>query len=206
MPRSLPFGPLTICYDETVLEPRPWTFAQSQWAAQLLADLPPGPVLELCCGAGQIGLAAAALAGREVTLVDASPEACTFSRRNARTAGLEGSVTVRHGLMDQVLGADERFALVLADPPYLPSASTGLFPADPRHAVDGGDDGLRLARTCLEVAARHTDPGAPVLLQLRDLEQAQAFAEELHEGHPLTHAETRVLNPRGAVLHLRRTG
>ena len=206
MRRALAFGPLTISYDETVLEPRPWTFAQSAWAAYLLGGTPRGPVLELCCGAGQIGLATARLAHRDLVLVDASVDACKFSQLNADAAGLEGSTDVRHGLMDEVLDDDERFALVLADPPYLPSHSTGLFPDDPPHAVDGGSDGLALARTCLDVAARHTDPGAPVLLQLRDPAQAEALADELHDSHPLAHVETRVLDPRGAVLLLHRTG
>lgn len=205
MRRALAFGPLTISYDETVLEPRPWTFAQSEWAASLLHEAQPGAVVELCCGAGQIGLAAAALSGRDLVLVDASAEACELSRLNADAAGLEGSTDVRHGLMDEVLDEPDRFALVLADPPYLPSHSTGLFPDDPEHAVDGGRDGLALARTCLDVAARHTEVGAPVLLQLRDLAQADALAGELHDSHPLAHVETRVLDPRGAVLLLRRT-
>lgn len=203
--RTLAFGPLTISYDETVLEPRPWTVAQSEWAAQLLQQLPPGRLLELCCGAGQIGLAASALSGRDVVLVDSSMDACKLSQLNADAAGLEGSTEVRHGSMDEVLDDDERFALVLADPPYLPTGSTGLFPDDPEHAVDGGHDGLALARLSLDVAARHSDPGTPVLLQLRDLAQAQAMADELHDSHPLAHVETRVLDPRGAVLLLRRT-
>ncbi len=205
MPATIGFGPLTIAYDHTVLEPRPWTFAQAAWAADLLRGAQPGPVVELCSGAGQIGLAVAALSGRHVTLVDASADACRFARQNAEAAGLHHAVEVRHGPMDEVLAGHERFALVLADPPYLPSASTGLFPDDPEHAVDGGPDGLALARTCLDVAARHTAPGAPVLLQLRDLAQAEALAGELDDGHPLAHVETRVLDPRGAVLQLRRT-
>jgi methylase of polypeptide subunit release factors len=204
-PRTIAFGPLTISYDETVLKPRPWTFGQSDWAVDLLREAPPGPVLELCCGAGHIGLAVGALTGRDVVLVDASARACKFAQHNAVLAGLEGATDVRHALVDAALDHHERFALVLADPPYLPSASTGAFPDDPRHAVDGGADGLSLARLCMDVAARHTEPEAPVLLQLRDLPQARELAEELRDSHPLTHVESRELDVRGAVLHLRRT-
>mgnify|MGYP006200852771 CR=1 FL=1 len=93
--RTLSFGPLRIAYDDRVLEPRPWTFAQSQWAAEILRDTPPGPILELCSGAGQIGLAAALLTGRDVVLVDASEAACEISVRNAADAGLGGRVEVR---------------------------------------------------------------------------------------------------------------
>ncbi|MEN3273049.1 MAG: hypothetical protein V7636_1810, partial [Actinomycetota bacterium] len=58
------FGGLEIAFDDGVLTPRPWTIEQSQWAIELLHALPDGPVLELCCGAGQIGLVVAHATGR----------------------------------------------------------------------------------------------------------------------------------------------
>ena len=58
--------------------------------------------------------------------------------------------------MDEVLAPDERFALVIADPPWVPRAETGRFPEDPLLAIDGGDDGLDLARACW--AARRPAP------------------------------------------------
>lgn len=205
--RTLPFGPLHVAYDDRVLEPRPWTLAQSQWAADLLGSGPPGRILELCSGAGHIGLAAAALSGREVVLVDASEAACELSARNAAEAGLADRVEVRHGRMDEVVGTDERFALVLADPPYIPSADTATFPQDPLTAIDGGADGLELARLCLRVAAEHLDAGREVLLQLRDLMQAEQLATELREGPAtaLEYVDARVVEDRGALLRLRRT-
>lgn len=205
--RTLSFGPLRIAYDDRVLEPRPWTFAQSEWAAELLEGTPPGAILELCSGAGQIGLAAAVLSGREVVLVDASEAACEISVRNAADAGLGGRVEVRHGPMDAVLRPEERFALVLADPPYIPTTDTGTFPEDPLGAIDGGDDGLDLARLCLSVAAAHLAAGREVLLQLRDLTQAEQLAAELRDGPgvPLEHVDARVVEGRGALLRLRRT-
>jgi release factor glutamine methyltransferase len=178
MTRTLEFGPLRIAYDDRVLEPRPWTLAQSRWAADLLEEAPAGPILELCSGAGQIGLAAALLTGRDVVLVDASEAACEISVRNAADAGLGGRVEVRHGPMDAVLREDERFALVLADPPYIPSADTGRWPEDPLPAIDGGDDGLTVARLCLSVAGRHVAPAGAVVLQLRDASQAELLTPD----------------------------
>ena len=57
-PQSVDFEGLRIEYDEHVLAPRPWTAAQSRWAAELIRVAPPGPVLEVCSGAGHIGLLA----------------------------------------------------------------------------------------------------------------------------------------------------
>ena len=50
--------------------------------------------------------------------------------------------------MDVVLDPHERFAVVIADPPWVPRADTGRYPEDPVLAIDGGDDGLDLARAC----------------------------------------------------------
>ncbi len=202
---TVSFGPLRIEYDERVLEPREWTLRQSEWAAALLADAPAGALLELCTGAGQIGLAAAALSGRDAVLVDACEVACTFARENASAAGLAARTDVRHAPMTEALGGHERFALVLADPPYIPSAGTSTFPEDPLSAIDGGDDGLRLARMCLDVAARHLEPAGPLLLQLRDEEQAVRLAEEATAGSCFEALETRTFDGRGTVLRLART-
>ena len=77
------FEGLRIEYDDRVLAPRPWTAAQSRWAAELIRMAPPGPVLELCSGAGHIGLLAVTLAPRSLVCVDADAAACRYLRRNA---------------------------------------------------------------------------------------------------------------------------
>jgi methylase of polypeptide subunit release factors len=170
------FGSLEISYDEEILRPRPWTAQQSRWAAELLATAPAGPVLELCAGAGQIGLLTVSLRPRALVCVDSSARACAHARRNAAAAGLADLVEVRQQRLEDAAGPGERFALVLADPPWVPSAEIGRFPDDPPQAIDGGPDGLDLARTCLRVAAGHLLPGAPVLLQLGGRAQVPALA------------------------------
>jgi len=177
------FHGLTIAYDDTVLTPRPWTGQQSRWAADLLATAPDGPVLELCAGAGQIGLLALAYAGaaghpRHLVAVDASAAACGFARRNADAAGLGEHVEVRHGRLEEALAPQERFALVIADPPWVPSTDTGQFPDDPLTAIDGGPDGLDLARACVRTAADHLLPGAAVVLQLGHRDQVDRLDAE----------------------------
>ncbi|GAB2474464.1 class I SAM-dependent methyltransferase [Jatrophihabitans fulvus] len=170
------FGPLTLAYDERVLEPRPWTLLQSEWAAELAGGAGAGPLLELCAGAGHIGLAAAVLSGRELVQVEVSPVAARFARTNASAAGMAERVRVREASLFDALHPDERFPLVIADPPYLPSREVAQWPADPVLAIDGGPDGLDVVRTCLRVAADHTAPGAPLLLQVAGDRQVEALA------------------------------
>lgn len=172
------FGSLEISFDDKVLRPRPWTIQQSHWAAEMLATGPDGPVLELCAGAGQIGLLAISLQPRPLVCVDSSTSACELARNNADAAGLADLVDVREGDLEEVLRADERFAVVIADPPWVRSADVGRFPEDPPPSIDGGPDGLDGARACLRVAVRHLLPGGAVVLQLGDRGQAEALAAE----------------------------
>lgn len=180
-PETMGFGPLRISFDGRVLRPRPWTAAQSEWAAEILADAPAGPVLELCAGAGQIGLLAVAGSDRPLVCVDVNPVACDYARANAQAAGLAGRVEVREGSMDDVLRDGERFALVIADPPWVRRDEIDRFPEDPVIAIDGGADGMALARLCIDTARPHLLRGAGVLLQLGTVEQVDVLRERLRE-------------------------
>lgn len=170
------FGDLRIRYDDRVLEPRPWTAAQSRWAAELLRGAPPGPVLELCAGAGQIGLLAMAGTDRRLVCVDACPAACDYARQNAARAGLGDRVEVREGRMQDLLAEGELFSLVVADPPWVRRADVGRYPEDPRTAIDGGLDGMDVAQACVDVAWQHIVPGGTLLLQLGTVGQVDLLS------------------------------
>ena len=174
---TVAFGPLTIAFDdERLLVPRPWTIEQSRWAVEVATSLPDGPVLELCCGAGQIGLVVAVETGRRLVQVDDLPEACAYARHNAAIAGVE--VDVRCARVEDAIVDDERgrFPLILADPPYVPSDRTGEHAGDPQHTIDGGGDGLDVARRCLAVARRAVAPDGIVILQTGGAVQAETLA------------------------------
>ena len=197
---SVRFGTVTIEYDDRVLRPRSWTELQSRWAAELLADAPAGPVLELCSGAGHIGLLAAALSGRRLVAVDLNPAAVYFTRLNAEGAGLTPRVEVREGRLEEQVGADETFALAVADPPWVTSAEIGRYPEDPRLAIDGGDDGLAVARACVAACTGHVADGGSLLLQLGTHAQAERIVSEA-TGAGWVGGERRA-GPRGVVQQL----
>lgn len=204
---TIRFGGLDVAYDHRVLRPRPWTAAQSHWAAGLLAHAPAGPVLELCAGAGHIGLLAVAGTDRRLVAVDANPTACAFARRNAEAAGLADRVEVRHAVLEDALAPDERFPVILADPPWVPTQRTGDHPEDPVFAIDGGRDGLGVALRCLQVAREHLHPDGVLLLQLGTLAQADEVERRLRDGATgLLVVEVRRPHPTGVVVCVRRTG
>lgn len=200
----LPFGPVTVGFDERVLRPRPWTLAQSEWAAELARDLPPGPLLELGCGVGHIGQAAAVLSGRDLVQVDDLPAACEWARANAKRAELGERVEVRCGSFEAVLRPGERYPLAIADPPYVPTAEVSAFPEDPPEAIDGGPDGLEAAESFVVASLGHLALEGVVLVQLWRPEQADALVARLgrREGPPPALREVRTVGSEGALVLL----
>jgi methylase of polypeptide subunit release factors len=172
----MPFGELTIAFDDKVLRPREWTTAQSQWAAELLTESPEGPVLELCAGVGQIGLLAVVRQPRRLVMVDSNPRACELARRNVEAAEPLCEVEVREAALEEAVGPDEQFVGVIADPPWVPRADVERFPEDPTSAIDGGPQGLDVARACIEVAHDHLVDGGWLLIQLGNTRQAEELA------------------------------
>lgn len=198
------FGPVEVEFDERVLTPRPWTLVQSEWAAESAAQCPPGPLLELCAGAGHIGLAAAVLSGRRLVQVEADPVAAGYARANAARAGRADLVDVRTEPMATALRPGERFPVMLADPPYLRSTDTARWPADPLTAIDGGPDGLAVIRSALAVASAHLLSGGQLLLQVAGPRQAVEVSALLPRAGLVRRALRAVDAERAVLLAVRR--
>jgi len=195
--RATRFGSLVITYDDQVLAPRDWTAWQSLWAAEIAAKAPAGRILELCAGAGQIGLLAIAHCDRDLVAVDLSSEACRFAELNADAASLGHRVEVRNRPLESACVPGESFPVIIADPPWVPAADTGRFPEDPLSAIDGGADGLDVARACLVVIDARLQPGGSALLQVGSTEQVDLLRADL--AADLRVAEVRTEVHRGAV-------
>jgi methylase of polypeptide subunit release factors len=198
------FGPVHVEYDDGVLTPRPWTLVQSARAAQRLARLPDGPVLEVHCGAGHIGQATAAWSGRHLVQLDDSRTCCDWAARNAHRNGLPASIVCAD--VDAAPLASDSCALVLADPPYVPARETLRYPEDPRHAIDGGEDGLDGVRRCLPTAERVLCRGGLLVLQVRGPRQAAAVSSLTTTAHPsLEVADVVVVSAQRAIVELVRS-
>ena len=104
-------------------------------------------VLELCSGSGAISIAAADRA-RTVTGVDLSPRAVAFAEFNRALNAPDRAVEFRQGSLYEPLEEGRRFDLIVVNPPfeYVPEGETYFLHSD------GGADGLRVARACLEGA------------------------------------------------------
>ena len=186
------FGGLSIHWDHRVLRPRLWTVEQALWAAKVGRELPAGPVLELFCGAGHIGLLAASRLGRDVVQVDTNPAAVEFARRNAAEAGVRADVRERP--VAAALEPDELFPLVIADPPWVAHERVDNFPDDPPAAIDGGSDGTEKIALAVAVGTRHLHPDGHLFVQVGDAGQAEVVRDLVDRAGP---------GPARAVLEVR---
>ena len=111
--------------------------------------------------------------------------------------------TSAEGRIDDVLAPDERFDLVIADPPWVSRDETGRFPDDPLIAIDGGSDGLDVVWSCLRAGEQHLVPGGSVVLQLGSVEQVHRVHDHLRStGSGLMVESSRFFGARGALVRL----
>lgn len=85
-------------------------------------------VLDLGSGIGSVGMIAAwRLPGATFVTIEAQEESVRLAQKSAAYNGLEERYEIRHGDFRQgfLLGAEERFDLVLGSPPYFPPG-TGI--------------------------------------------------------------------------------
>ena len=144
------FYGLTLSLSAATLEPRPDTEtlidAVLPLAEGIVAAKGSCSIVDLGVGTGAIGLAlVASCPGARCLGVDISAEAVATALENARRLGLGDRYTAVTG--DWLEGIDERFDLIVSNPPYIPTPDlVGLEREvrehDPLRALDGGADGL----------------------------------------------------------------
>jgi len=125
-------------------------------------------VLDLGTGSGAIALSIAhARPDIEVTAVDASPEALGVAQENARSLNV-GNVRLFRSDWFSAL-ADERFDLIVSNPPYIADGDAHLAQGDlrfePRAALASGADGLDDIRRIIADAKEHLNAGGWLLFE-----------------------------------------
>ncbi|TDE57016.1 putative protein N(5)-glutamine methyltransferase [Nonomuraea mesophila] len=181
------FCGLRVFVEPGVFVPRPRTEFLVRRAVALAraAGGPPPVILDLCCGTGAMAAAVAAAvvkelgaggAGAEVHAADLDPAAVRCARRN-----LPGAHVHQGDLFEPLPSSLRgRVGLLIASPPYVPSESIRLLPPEARRheplmALDGGGDGLDVARRVIAEAPRWLAPGGHLLVETGE-RQAEATA------------------------------
>jgi SAM-dependent methyltransferase len=124
--------------------------ADSYALARCTVRRPIGSALDLCTGSGIQALLAAAHAQR-VLAVDINPRAARCTRFNAQALGITNLEVAVGDLFEPVGG--ERFDLITANPPFVPS------PLDTLRFRDGGRSGEDIQKRIVAALPHHLAPG-----------------------------------------------
>lgn len=137
---------------EGVLIPRPETELLVECAIRELPVDRKISVIDLCAGTGCVGISIAArFPNACVYMVEKSQSALTYLERNISRHNLGNTAAVAGDLFDGYLSFRlPEPAMILANPPYIPSAQIPRLQKEvlfePSEALDGGNDGLKYYR------------------------------------------------------------
>ena len=173
------------------LIPRPETETLVELVLAFIRDRFVGsPVTVADIGTGS-GIIAVSLAyecpNATTTATDTEPEALTLARRNAERHGVADRVTfvhtdlfpAHHGVSKGERPDGGMFDVIAANLPYVTTADWEALPPEirehePRSALDGGPDGLRVVGRLLAAAPAHLRPGGALFEEIGDQHGAKA--------------------------------
>jgi ribosomal protein L3 glutamine methyltransferase len=144
-------------------------------------------VLDLCTGSGCLAIMAADLfSSAQVDAVDASAEALQVAARNVSDYHFDDRITlIKSDLFTAV--TNKRYDVILCNPPYVTDAAMAKLPKEythePKVALAGGPDGLKLVKTIVRQARGHMKRGSVLIVEVGD---GRAAAEKAFGDLPLT--------------------
>jgi release factor glutamine methyltransferase len=169
------FHGLRLAVAPDALIPRPETEGLVEWAVELVQAGAATMAADVGTGSGAIACALATrFTGLTVLAIDCSPAALAVAADNVRAQGLRDRVRLLAGdLVDPLVAEGVTVDLLVANLPYLPSATLGASPGnvaqwEPRVALDGGPDGLVAIRRLVTTAPGVLAPGAALLMEIGD--------------------------------------
>lgn len=191
-----------------VLIPRPDT---ETLVAAVLPVIDAGSrVLDIGTGSGAVALAIAAeKPDAEVTATDVDPQCIALCRRNAQRLGIE----LRLHVADCFDGLDERFDVIVSNPPYVaaddPHLQRGDLRFEPHLALEGGPDGLRFLTRLVAEAPLHLHIGGWLAVEhgcaqdaaVRHLFRQHGF-DRVSTHQDIEHRPRATVGRLGVALHL----
>ncbi len=179
--------------NEQVMVPRQDTETLVEWILEDQTDKDK-KILDLCTGSGCIAISLAKRGGYyDVTATDISAEALEVAVANAQSLIPDRDIirwdipdlpfpgereesddprfVLKKGDLFKALREDERFDVLVCNPPYIPTAVIrDLEPEvrnyEPLIALDGSEDGLEFYRRIAGEAGDHLNPGACIYLEI----------------------------------------
>ena len=173
----------------SVMAPTPETESLCEAAIKFLRNstIEKPRILDVGTGSGVIAVTMASeIQDASVTALDISEEALDVARRNARDLEVKDRVDFRQSDFFTALDANERFDLILSNPPYItedeyPTLQKEVL-EDPKIAMVGGKDGLDPIRTIVKEAPECLAKNGRIMFEI-GFGQVEGVAK-LTEGDP----------------------
>ena len=153
--------------------PRPETELLVELAIEVAQENPSAQALHIAdvgtgCGAIAVALAIA-LPEAKIAAIDSSAEALALAKRNARRHSVDRRIRFISG--DLLKTLNERVNVIVANLPYVTTADWKALPPEirehePRLALDGGEDGLRVIERLLQQAPGRLTPSGVLLAEI----------------------------------------
>jgi release factor glutamine methyltransferase len=172
-PSAAFYEDLWVIVDDGVYEPADDTF---MLCAHL--NITPGErILEIGTGCGLVAILAAK-AGAHVVATDLSELAVQNARKNVAFHKCESLVEIRQGDLFAPIHPDEKFSLLVFNPPYLPGTKQ-----DPGYdsAWSGGPKGHEVTERFLSQGINHLQATSRVLLIQSSLSKPEYIQNRLEE-------------------------
>jgi release factor glutamine methyltransferase len=155
----------------SVLIPRPETEHVVEKVVQLAPLFPRPRIVDVGTGSGAIAIAVAhEWPSAAITAVDISAAALELARRNAERIGFADRIRF---FQADLLGPvrDERFDIVVSNPPYVPLVDRALLSVEVREhepavALFAGEDGLDVYRKLIPAAFVVLEPGGFLVMEI----------------------------------------
>lgn len=183
------FWHLTIDVSPSVLIPRPETELLVEAALERLPAHTETTVADVCTGSGNVAVALAVeRPALRVVATDISEPAIAVAAENLRKYHVEDRVRLVR--TDILSGVVERFDLIVANPPYVPTGDRARLQPEvrdfePALALFGGDDGLDVVRRLAEHATVRLNPGGVLMFEF-GAGQERGVRQAIAEAAPLT--------------------
>ena len=169
--------------DARVLIPRSETELLVEAALRDVPKETPTRVLDVCTGSGCVAISIAAERPQaSVWAVELMPGAMEVAKKNAEALQVDGRVTFFQGDLLGPIPEGAKFDVIVSNPPYVKAGDIPTLQkevrAEPKEALDGGADGLRLIDRLITEALPRLKSGGLLAMEIGE-DQGNAVKELL---------------------------
>jgi ribosomal protein L3 glutamine methyltransferase len=166
-------GQFRFYVDERVIVPRSFCaeLLEGGLAPWIPDDEAVTDALDLCTGSGCLAiLMAHRYTNAQIDAIDLSPEALEVASINVEDYGLQGRIQLIESDVFNALVGEERYDLIISNPPYVTQESVDNLPEEYRHepamSLGAGSDGMDIVRRIIAQAGQYLKPDGILIIEV----------------------------------------